>query len=91
MGLPEFANAIAYGASPRASIHLVSAARALAFIRGRGYVLGHDVADVAPEVFRHRLVLSYDGIADEVSAEDIVTRLLERYPAPRLDLGDRVG
>ncbi len=91
MGLPEFANAIAYGASPRASIHLVSAARALAFIRGRGYVLGHDVADVAPEVLRHRLVLSYDGIADEVSAENIVNRLLERYPAPRLDLGDRVG
>ncbi len=91
MGLSEFAGAIAYGASPRASIHLVAAARALAFIRGRGYVLGHDVADVAPEVLRHRLVLSYDGIAGEVSTEDIVNLLLERYPAPRMDLGDRVG
>ncbi len=88
-GLAEFAPAIAYGASPRASIHLVVAARALAFIRGRGYVLGHDVADVAPEVLRHRLVLSYDGIADGVSPDAIVGRLLERYPPPRIDLADR--
>lgn len=88
-GLPEFTAAIAYGASPRASIHLVSAARALAFIRGRGHVLAHDVADVAPEVLRHRLVLSYEGIADGVSPEAIVSTLLERYPPPRLDLGDR--
>jgi MoxR-like ATPase len=88
-GLPEFTAAIAFGASPRASIHLVSAARALAFIRGRGHVLAHDVADVAPEVLRHRLVLSYEGIADGVSPEAIVSTLLERYPPPRLDLGDR--
>src|SRR3984893_10846040 len=91
MGLPEFAGAIAFGASPRASIHLVEAARALAFIRGRTYMLGHDVVDVAPEVLRHRIVLSYDGIADEVSTEAIVGRVLERYPAPRLDLADHVA
>ena len=91
MGLPEFEGAIAYGASPRASIHLVEAARALAFIRGRTYVLGHDITDVAPEVLRHRIVLSYDGIADEVSPETIVDRLLERFPAPRIDLADRVA
>ncbi|HEX6548782.1 MAG TPA: MoxR family ATPase [Candidatus Dormibacteraeota bacterium] len=91
MGLPEFAGAVAYGASPRASIHLVAAARALAFIRGRGYVLGHDVFDVAPEVLRHRLVLSYDGIAADVSTEAIIERLLQQYPAPRIDLGDRLG
>jgi len=91
MGLDEFAGAIAYGASPRASIHLVEAARALAFIRGRTYVLGHDVEDVAPEVLRHRIVLSYDGLADEVSTEAIVARVLERHPAPRLDLADRVA
>ena len=90
-GLDEFTNAIAYGASPRASIHLVEAARALAFIRGRKYALGHDVEDVAPEVLRHRIVLSYDGIADEVSTEAIVARVLERHPAPRLDLADRVA
>ncbi|MEP7104670.1 MAG: MoxR family ATPase [Chloroflexota bacterium] len=88
-GLPEFAEAISYGASPRASIHLVAAARALGFIRGRNYVLAHDVADVAPEVLRHRLVLSYEGIADGVSPETILARLRERYPPPRLDLGDR--
>ena len=91
MGLPEYAGAIAYGASPRATIHLVEAARALAFIRGRDYVLGHDVAEVAPEVLRHRIVLSYDGIADEVSTEAIVNRLLEQHPAPRIDLADRVA
>ena len=90
-GLPEFEGAIAYGASPRASIHLVEAARALAFIRGRSYVLGHDITDVAPEVLRHRIVLSYDGIADEVSTEAIVDRVLERLPAPRIDLADRVA
>ena len=88
-GLPEFAQAIAYGASPRASIHLAQAARALAFIRGRDHVLAHDVSDVAPEVLRHRLVLSYEGVADGVSPEAIVSTLLERYPPPRLDLGDR--
>jgi MoxR-like ATPase len=90
-GLPEFAGAIAFGASPRASIHLVEAARALAFVRGRTYLLGHDLVDVAPEVLRHRIVLSYDGIADEVSTEAIVALLLERYPAPRLDLADHVA
>jgi MoxR-like ATPase len=89
MGLPEYAAAIAYGASPRASIHLVAAARAMAFMRGRPYVLAHDVADVAPEVLRHRLVLSYEGVADEVDVETIINTLLERYPPPRIDLGDR--
>src|SRR4030081_717226 len=58
-GVTEFETAVAYGGSPRATIHLVSAARALAFIRGRSYVLGQDIAAVAPEVLRHRIVLSY--------------------------------
>jgi MoxR-like ATPase len=88
-GMPEMAGAVAYGASPRASIHLVVAARALAFIRGRSYVLGHDVADVAPEVLRHRIVLSYDGVADGVSPDAILARLMQRYVPPRLDLADR--
>ena len=90
-GMPEFARAIAFGASPRASIHLIEAARALAFIRGRDYVLGHDITDVAPEVLRHRIILSYDGLADSVSTEAIVSRLLQCYPAPRLDLADDVA
>jgi MoxR-like ATPase len=68
---------------------MVAAARAMAFMRGRPYVLAHDVADVAPEVLRHRLVLSYEGVADEVDVEAIINTLLERYPPPRIDLGDR--
>ena len=88
-GLAEFATAIAYGASPRATIHLVAASRALALIRGRQYVLPQDVADLAPEVIRHRLLLSYEGIAAGVDSEQVIGELLERNPPPRIDLRDR--
>lgn len=87
-GIPEFETAVAYGGSPRATIHLVMAGRALAFIRGRDYVLGQDLAAAAPEVLRHRIVLSYDGIADGVAPDAIVQRVLETTAMPRLDLGD---
>ncbi|HEY1420792.1 MAG TPA: MoxR family ATPase [Candidatus Dormibacteraeota bacterium] len=87
-GVTEFESAVAYGGSPRATIHLVTAGRALAFIRGRDYVLGQDIAAVAPEVLRHRIVLSYDGIADGVAPDAIVQRVLETTEMPRLDLGD---
>jgi MoxR-like ATPase len=90
-GLEDLAPAIAYGGSPRASINLVAAGRALAFMRGRTYVLPHDVSDVAPEVLRHRLVLTYEGIANGVNPETIVKRVLERFPPPRIDLGDRIA
>jgi len=90
-GLEDLASAIAYGASPRASINLVTAGRALAFMRGRSYVLPHDLSEVAPEVIRHRLVLTYEGIAAGVTAETVVRRVLERFPPPRIDLGDRVA
>ena len=90
-GLEDLAAAIAYGASPRASINLVTAGRALAFMRGRSYVLPHDISEVAPEVIRHRLVLTYEGIAAGVTAETVVRRVLERFPPPRIDLGDRVA
>ena len=90
-GLAEFATAIAYGASPRATIHLVAASRALALIRGRQYVLPQDVADLAPEVIRHRLLLSYEGIAAGVDSEQRVGALLERNQPPRIDLRDRAG
>ncbi len=88
-GLEAYAEALAFGGSPRASINLVVGARALAFIRGRQYVLPRDVADLVPEVLRHRLVLSYEGIADGVTAETIIAALLQHYPPPRIDLGDR--
>ena len=88
-GLGQFAGALQFGGSPRASINLVAGARALAFIRGRTYALPLDVADLAPDVLRHRLVLSYDGIAAGVTPERIVAALLERLPPPRMDLADR--
>jgi MoxR-like ATPase len=87
-GVTELESAVDYGGSPRATIHLVSAGRALAFIRGRSYVLGQDLAAVAPEVLRHRIVLSYEGIADSVSTDTVVRRVLETTEMPRLDLGD---
>jgi MoxR-like ATPase len=88
-GLGQLAGALQFGGSPRASINLVAGARALAFIRGRTYALPQDVADLAPDVLRHRLVLSYDGIAAGVTPERIVAALLERLPPPRMDLADR--
>ena len=88
-GLGELAGAIQFGASPRASINLVAAARALAFLRGRPYALATDVEYLAPEVLRHRLVLTYESMAAGGTADAAVKFLLSRHPAPRLDLGDR--
>ena len=88
-GLPRLADAIEFGASPRASINLVAAARALAFLRGRTYALATDVEHLAHEVLRHRLVLAYESIAAGGTADAAITEILARHPAPRLDLGDR--
>ena len=73
---------IAYGASPRASLGLVAAGRALALLRGRTYVLPQDVFDVAPDVLRHRLVLSYEALAQGLTADQILARVLSTVPAP---------
>lgn len=81
-GLPDVAQWISYGASPRASLGLVAATRALALMRGRDYALPQDVVDLAPDILRHRLVLSYDAIADGVPPEHIVGRVLETVPLP---------
>jgi MoxR-like ATPase len=83
-GLSDVAGWVAYGASPRASLGIVAAARALALIRGRDYVLPQDVVDVSADVLRHRLVLSYDALADGVPVEHIVTRVLQTVPLPRI-------
>jgi MoxR-like ATPase len=88
-GLDHLAPAIAYGGSPRASINAVLGARALAFVRGRRYALPGDVADVVADVLRHRLVLSYQGLADGVTADAVIAAVLEKYPPPRMQLGDR--
>jgi MoxR-like ATPase len=80
---------IQFGASPRASINLVAGARALAFIRGRSYALPKDVADLAPEVLRHRLVLSYEALANGTTADSAIEAILQRHPAPHLELSDQ--
>jgi MoxR-like ATPase len=81
-GLKELAPLIEYGASPRASIALNLAARAHAFLRHRGYVTPEDVKAIGPDVLRHRVVLSYEAEAEEVSAEDIVRRVFEVVEVP---------
>jgi MoxR-like ATPase len=76
-GLEDLAPLIKFGASPRASLGLVQAARALALLRGRNHVAHHDVRDLAPDVLRHRLVLSYDALADGVRPDALIDRLLD--------------
>ena len=75
-GLTDFARYITYGASPRASINLILTGRALAFMRGRTYVLAQDILDLVHDVLRHRLVLSYEALSDNVSPEQIIDRVL---------------
>ncbi len=84
MGLPDLSELLTYGASPRASLGLVRAGRALAFMRGRSYVVPQDVFDVAPEILRHRLVLSYEALARDISADQILSRILSTIPAPQV-------
>jgi MoxR-like ATPase len=81
-GLPDVAQLIQYGASPRASLGIVRATRALALLRGRDYALPQDVQDIAADILRHRLVLSYDALADDIPADQIVDRILGTVPLP---------
>ena len=89
IGLGELAPFITFGASPRASINLILAGRALAFVRGRNYALPQDVRDLAVDVIRHRLVLSYEALADDVSADDLLNRILNAIPLPEVPLHER--
>jgi MoxR-like ATPase len=84
VGLGELAGYLTYGGSPRASINLVLGARALAYLRGRDYVLPSDVAELAPDVLRHRLVLSYQALADNVVPDTIIKAVLRATPAPEV-------
>ena len=88
-GLDELKRYLTYGASPRASIALVVGGRALAFLRGRDYVLPYDVSELAADVLRHRVVLSYEALADDVSADDIIARVLDAVPEPEVVLQSR--
>jgi MoxR-like ATPase len=83
-GMEDVATWVSYGASPRASLGLIAAARGLALVRGRDYVLPQDVLDVAVDVLRHRLVLSYDALADGVPADHIVKRIVQTVPLPQV-------
>jgi MoxR-like ATPase len=73
---------LTYGASPRASIHMIEGARSLAFLRGRDYALPEDVTDLVPDVLRHRLVLSYEALAEGLSADDLVKNVMQKVRAP---------
>ena len=86
-GLTDVADYIAFGASPRGPISLVSAARALALVRGRDYVVPADVEALVRDAFRHRLVLSYRALAEEVEPDWILDRVLGAVPLPQIDLG----
>jgi MoxR-like ATPase len=88
-GLDEMKRFLTYGASPRASIALVVGGRALAFLRGRDYVLPYDVSELAADVLRHRVVLSYEALADDVSADDLIGRVLDAVPEPEVVLQGR--
>jgi MoxR-like ATPase len=85
-GVGDVAQYVSYGTSPRASIHLIEGARALGFLRGRTYVLPQDVADLVPDVFRHRIVLTYDALAEGISADEVIRRIMQRIPAPEKPL-----
>jgi len=85
-GAPDLEGYVSYGASPRGSINLIHGARAMALLHGRRYVLPADIAALAPDVLRHRLVMSYSALADGITADTIVQRVLTLVPAPRLEM-----
>jgi MoxR-like ATPase len=90
-GMSDVAQWVSYGASPRASLGLIAAGRALALLRGRDYVLPQDVLDIAVDVLAHRLVLSYDAIADGVPPEHAIRRVLQTIPLPQVAPRQRAG
>jgi MoxR-like ATPase len=85
-GLGELARYLTFGASPRASINLILTAKALAHVRGRDYVLPQDVLDMTLDVMRHRLVLSFEALSENVSADELLAAILARIPAPAVPL-----
>ncbi|MEO6165862.1 MAG: MoxR family ATPase [Candidatus Binatia bacterium] len=89
-GVAQVAKYVSFGVSPRASIHLIEGARALAFLRGRTYVLSEDVTDLVLYVFRHRLVLTYEALAEGVTPDHLIRRIMEHIPAPEKPLETHV-
>jgi MoxR-like ATPase len=91
VGLPELKPYVSYGASPRGPISLMTAARALALIRGRDYVIPEDVGELARDALHHRIVLSYEALAAEIGADSIVESVLQAVPMPEIDLVERAA
>lgn len=89
-GIKGLGKYITYGASPRASIHLIEGARALAYLRGRDYALPEDVTDLVPDVFRHRLVLSYEALAEGLTPDELIKRVMQQVRAPAKPLETHV-
>jgi MoxR-like ATPase len=90
-GLPDHGRFIQYGASPRASIAMIEAGRALAYMRGRDYVLPADVMDVAADVLRHRVVPSYEALSEGMTADQIVRQVLRAVPPPVVEASRAAG
>jgi len=90
-GLAEIGKYITYGASPRATIGMIEGAKALAMLRGRRYVLPEDIVDLVPDVLRHRIVLSYEALAENLTADAIVQRVLGKIAAPDKPLAHPQG
>jgi MoxR-like ATPase len=88
-GMPDIARYITYGASPRASINLILTGRALAFVRGRDYTLPEDVRDMALDVMRHRLVLSFEALSDNVTSDALLSHIVGHVPAPVVPLREK--
>ncbi len=89
-GIKDISQYILYGTSPRASINLIVTGRALAYVRGRNYALLEDVMDMALDVMRHRLVLSYEAMSDNITSDEIIQRVLDRVPIPAQPLKSHV-
>lgn len=91
VGLKELERHIMFGASPRASINLILTGRALAFVRGRNYALPQDVLDMALDVMRHRIVLSYEALSENVTGDILLNKILDRIPIPVVPLHEHVN
>lgn len=91
LGMNDVKTWISFGASPRASLGIIAGARSLALVRGRDYVIPQDVVDVIPDVLRHRLVLTYDALADEISPEIVINRVLQTVALPQVNAVPQQG
>ncbi len=91
VGLKDLKRYITFGASPRASINMILAAKALAFVRGRAYALPDDVADMTLDVLRHRIVLSYEALSEQVTSDVVIKKILDRIPLPAVPLHEHAN